>query len=174
MGQNSSANGWTVNDVAFGTGENMVTLDEAMHETRKLQIKAFGGKTIEADPSIQDIQKDLLSIDDSLKRLVRKVFRRKSRKTDKSAANYEEEIDYEEEYYEEIDQETREQGSKDIQSTATYATHSIEEENEENDGYAIPHEILKSAESNKPGEKKADCQQIAKCDTESREATTKE
>jgi hypothetical protein len=90
MGQSQAARpNWSVDDWAFGTGANAMTAEEMIAETKKIPSKLFGGDAIESDASMHQMQRDLLSFDDALKRL----FRRKKRKHSKQAA-YDEQYDY--------------------------------------------------------------------------------
>lgn len=86
MGQTKSTNAptanWSVDDWAFGTGANALSAEEVMAETSKLPAKLFGGEVIQNDPSMNQMQTDLLSIDETFKNL----FRSKKKKQKKSAA----------------------------------------------------------------------------------------
>jgi hypothetical protein len=86
---------WTVNDWAFGTAQNAVPMEDVVDEVRQMPMKYFGGNAIQNDTSMQQMQNDLLSFDDQLKRL---FFWRKKNKRSKRG-NYSEQ-----EYYEENDQ----------------------------------------------------------------------
>lgn len=87
---------WSVDDWAFGTGENAVSPDEVLTEASKLPARYFGGKAIENDASIQQMQHDLLSFDDTIKNL----FRRKKKKKSKNMPT-EEQYYADQQYYEE-------------------------------------------------------------------------
>jgi len=81
MGQkHSSTKNWTVDDWAFGTGENAVPLEDVIEEAKTVPARYFGGRVIGNDSSMQQMQRDLLSFDDTLKRI---FFRRKKNKRTK-------------------------------------------------------------------------------------------
>lgn len=75
MGQKQSrtANHWTIDDWAFGTGPNAVHLEDVFQEAKTVPTRFFGGETIENDPSMHRLQEELLLFD----RFLRKLFRRK-------------------------------------------------------------------------------------------------
>jgi hypothetical protein len=75
----SSTASWSIDDWAYGTGENAATLDDVIHETSKIPGKYFGGNAIQNDASMHQMQHDLLSFDATLKNL----FRRKKNKRSK-------------------------------------------------------------------------------------------
>jgi hypothetical protein len=75
--QSSTAN-WSVDDWAFGTGANAVTIDEVVEETRKIPAKYFGGDAIEKDASMHQMQNDLLAVDEVFKNLFRRKKNRRS------------------------------------------------------------------------------------------------
>jgi hypothetical protein len=92
MGQNqSSTSSLSVDDLAYGTGQNTVSMEDVINETGKLPARLFGGEAIENDQSMHQMHNDLLSFDDTLKRL----FQRKTNKRPKR------EISQDEYYYEE-------------------------------------------------------------------------
>jgi hypothetical protein len=74
--QSSTAN-WSVDDWAYGTGENAVPVEEVVAEVRLIPARYFGGKAIGNDESMHQMQRDLLAFDDTLKRI---FFRRKKKK----------------------------------------------------------------------------------------------
>jgi len=81
MGQKHTATkNWTVDDWAFGTGENAVPLEEVIEEAKTVPARYFGGRAIGNDPTMQQMQQDLLSFDDTIKRI---FFRRKKNKRTK-------------------------------------------------------------------------------------------
>ncbi|UJR28976.1 hypothetical protein I4U23_010194 [Adineta vaga] len=88
MGNSQTTTSWSVDDWAYGTGANAVPVDEVVEEVGKMPARYFGGKTIGNDPSMNQMQQDLLSFDDTLK----KLFRRKKNKRSKHE-------EPEEEYY---------------------------------------------------------------------------
>ena len=94
----SSVSNWTVDDWAFGTGENAVQIDEVVDEAKKMPAKYFGGEAIGNDPSMNKLQQDLLSFDTKLKRL---FFRRKKNKRQTSSYEY---SDPNQHYYDENEQ----------------------------------------------------------------------
>ena len=100
MGQQASSNSWSVDDWAFGTGTNMVSMQEAMDETSKLPKKLFGGETIEKDSSMLQVQSDLLSIDETIKKLFRRKKSKKSKKNNHDYAYYDESQRQDGYYYE--------------------------------------------------------------------------
>lgn len=100
MGQNQSSsvatNSWTVDDWAFGTGANALSTEEVMQEASKLPSKLFGGKAIENDPSMHQMQNELLSIDQTLKNLFR---RKKKNKRSREPVEQVEEYYPDQQYY---------------------------------------------------------------------------
>lgn len=91
MGQSQSAtSSWSVDDWAFGTGANAISTEEVITETSKLPAKLFGGEAIEQDSSMHQMQRDLLSFDDTLKRIFlrRKKNKRPSRQIPQDDAYY--------------------------------------------------------------------------------------
>ncbi|CAF4642153.1 unnamed protein product, partial [Rotaria magnacalcarata] len=67
MGQKqAAASSWTIDDLAFGTGQNAVQIEEVIDVVQKIPGKMFGGKVIENDATISRMQTDLLSFDDTL------------------------------------------------------------------------------------------------------------
>jgi len=83
MGQKlaTDTSNWTVNDWAFGTADNAVPLEDVMDEVQKMPMKYFGGNAIQNDASMQQMQRDLLSFDDTLKRLF--FWRKKNKRSKK-------------------------------------------------------------------------------------------
>jgi hypothetical protein len=108
MGQsNSSTANWTMNDWAFGTGENAVQIDEVVEEAGKIPGKLFGAKAIENDESMHKMQRDLLSFDETLKRVFF-FWRKKNKKPGQQQESayedghaYEQYGDQNQEYYDE-------------------------------------------------------------------------
>ena len=77
MGNKQSATtSWSVDDWAFGTGANAVSMGEVVEEAGKIPRKYFGGAVVEKDPSMNHLQHDLLAFDESVKN----IFRRKKNK----------------------------------------------------------------------------------------------
>lgn len=77
MGNSQSGRGnWNVDEVAFGTAKNAVTIDEVVTEVGKIPTKYFGGAAIENDATMHQLQNSFLSFDESIK----KLFRRKKSK----------------------------------------------------------------------------------------------
>lgn len=72
MGNNQATASWSVDDWAYGTGTNAVPVDEVVEEVGKMPARYFGGKRIGNDPSMNQMQQDLLSFDDTLKNLFRR------------------------------------------------------------------------------------------------------
>ncbi|CAF1111275.1 unnamed protein product [Rotaria sp. Silwood1] len=92
MGNNQSGtNNWNMDDLAFGTAANVITAEEIVTEVSRIRSKYFGGDAVENDPSMHQMQNDLLAFDESLKRL---FFRRKKSKPSSN------EVLHEEYYYE--------------------------------------------------------------------------
>jgi hypothetical protein len=91
--QSSTAN-WTVNDWAFGTGQNAVPLEDVVEEVSELPGKLFGAKAIENDQSMHQMQHDLLSFDEVLKK--RLFFWRKKSKRQGQEYDYQDEQYYDE------------------------------------------------------------------------------
>jgi len=76
MGSSQSATAnWSIDDWAYGTGENAATVEDVIQETRKIPLKYFGGDAIQNDASMHQMQHDLLSFDATVKNL----FRRKKK-----------------------------------------------------------------------------------------------
>ena len=70
MGQKQSlTSDWSVDDWAFGTGANAVPIEAVIEEAKNAPVKYFGGRQIENDQSMHQMQHDLLSFDDTLKRI---------------------------------------------------------------------------------------------------------
>ncbi|CAF0761387.1 unnamed protein product [Adineta steineri] len=97
---------WSVDDWAYGTGENAVPVEEVVDEVKKIPKKYFGGQAIENDASMHQMQNDLLSFDDTLKRI---FFRRKKNKRSRKDEQQQPE---EEEYYYEEEEEQRVDGAE--------------------------------------------------------------
>ncbi|CAF3251624.1 unnamed protein product [Rotaria socialis] len=92
MGNMQSGNeNWNINDLVFGTAANAVTTDEVVAEVSKLPAKYFGGEAIENDASMHQLHNDLLSFDESIKR----IFRRKKTKQSQNNLPAPDEYDYE-------------------------------------------------------------------------------
>lgn len=104
MGQKLSTDtsDWTVNDWAFGTATNAVPIDDVVHEVSQMPRRYFGGDAIQNDASMQQMQRDLLSFDDTLKRLF--FWRKKNRRGKKSRPVEEEEYPVDGEYYDHMQQ----------------------------------------------------------------------
>jgi len=75
---------------AFGTGENAIPFEKVLDEAKTIPARYFGGQTIGNDPSMQQMQHDLLAFDDKLTRF---FFRRKKNKRSKKQ-NYSDEQYY--------------------------------------------------------------------------------
>ena len=107
MGQKLSTDTsqWTVNDWAFGTAPNAVPMEEVMDEVKQMPMKYFGGNVIQKDTSMQQLQHDLLSFDDSFKRLL--FWRKKHRRSKKNQPFQNEEEGYpaDGKYYDRMQQE---------------------------------------------------------------------
>ncbi|CAF3173499.1 unnamed protein product [Rotaria sp. Silwood2] len=142
MGNNqSSTSNWNMDDLAFGTAPNAVKVDDIVNEVTKIRSKYFGGALVESDPSMHQMQNDLLSFDETLKRL---FFRRK--KSKQSSNN----LPPEEYYYEdqqstsaaEINDSTDDQHylqptfDRNVRSSSASVTDSI------NDGITITKKII--------------------------------
>jgi hypothetical protein len=93
--QSSTAN-WSVDDWAYGTGENAVPVEEVVAEVRLIPARYFGGKAIGNDESMHQMQRDLLAFDDTLKRI---FFRRKKKKQPQTDVPPEEYYYEDEQYY---------------------------------------------------------------------------
>lgn len=104
MGQKLSTDTseWTTNDWAFGTAANAVPIDDVVHEVSQMPRRYFGGDTIQNDASMQQMQRDLLSFDEQLKRLF--FWRKKNRRGKKSQVLEEEEYPVDGEYYDQMQQ----------------------------------------------------------------------
>ena len=105
MGQKQSlTSDWSVDDWAFGTGANAVPIEAVFEEAKKAPVKYFGGEQIENDPSMHQMQHDLLSFDDTLKRI---FFRwrkgKRSKKHNHRDMAYEQNVDQAQQYNEETD-----------------------------------------------------------------------
>lgn len=116
----SSTASWSVDDWAFGTGQNALSLDEVVEESKQIPIKYFGGSAVENDPSMHQMQNDLLNFDDSLKNLFRRKKNRRARRDQQQQPSGEEYY-----YYEEGEQQQQQQyeqypQSKDAQQNQTY------------------------------------------------------
>ncbi|CAF0843700.1 unnamed protein product [Rotaria sordida] len=79
----------TMNELAFGMRPNAAQTDEVIEVTQRIPEKLFGSKRIEDDPSIQQMQHELLSFDDTLRRLFRRKRKNQSKKQDSSYESYE-------------------------------------------------------------------------------------
>jgi hypothetical protein len=99
MGQKLSTDTsqWTVNDWAFGTASNAVPVEDVVEEVRQMPLKYFGGNAIQNDRSMQQMQRDLLSFDDQLKRLF--FWRKKNKRSKKENYSNEEYYEENEPYY---------------------------------------------------------------------------
>ena len=95
---------WSVDDWAYGTGANAVSIDEVIEETSKIPHKYFGGAAIENDASMHQMQNDLLSFDQSVKNLFRRKKNKKSKKQTPPADQYYQQEYEEQEYSEEVSQ----------------------------------------------------------------------
>ncbi|CAF1200031.1 unnamed protein product [Rotaria sordida] len=92
MGNNQSGiRTWNMDDLAFGTSPNAITMDDLLIAVHNIRAKYFGGDAIENDPSMHQMQNDLLSIDQTLKRF---FFRKKNNQQSS------EDVPSEEYYYE--------------------------------------------------------------------------
>jgi hypothetical protein len=89
----SATASWTIDDWAYGTGANAVSMEEVVQETGRIRTKYFGGQAVENDASIHQMQHDLLSFDETLKN----IFRRKKNKRSKQYEPPSDEYYYEEE-----------------------------------------------------------------------------
>jgi hypothetical protein len=73
MGKNQSTTAnWPVDDWTPGTSQNAISIEGVINETKKIPVKYFGGQAIENDASMHQMQRDLLSFDETLKNLFRK------------------------------------------------------------------------------------------------------
>ncbi len=80
MGKNQSTTAnWSTDDWAYGTGQNAVSIEEVLHETSKIPEKYFGGQAIQNDASMHQMQRDLLSFDETLINLFRRKKPKQSR-----------------------------------------------------------------------------------------------
>lgn len=112
MGNSQTTASWTVDDWAYGTGANAVPVDEVVEEIGKLPARYFGGKTIENDASMHQMQQDLLAFDETIKRIFRRKKNKRSKQEPEAAA--------EEEYYYEDGQAIPEEDAKDLQQEPAY------------------------------------------------------
>lgn len=81
MGQTQAVeSNWNMDDLAFGTAPNAVTVEEVVDVAQKIPGKLFGAKAIQNDATIHQMQNDLLSFDDTILRL----FRRRKHKNSKN------------------------------------------------------------------------------------------
>lgn len=107
MGQKLSTDTsqWTMNDWAFGTAQNAVPIDDVVDEVKQMPLKYFGGNTIQNDVSMQQLQRDLLSFDDTVKRLF--FWRKKNRRSKKNQPLQEEYDEYpvDGQYYDQTQQQ---------------------------------------------------------------------
>jgi hypothetical protein len=73
MGKNQStpAN-WSVDGLSSETGENAVSFEDVLNESKKIPEKYFGGQSLENNPAMHEMQRDLLSFDETLKGFFRK------------------------------------------------------------------------------------------------------
>ena len=104
MGKNQS----TVENWTYGTGENAVTFGDVLSETKKIPEKYFGGQSIQNNPAMHEMQRDLLSFDETLKNLFRK------KKDPPSRNNIPTEDGYY--YYEEEEQQEQQQPIDSVQN----------------------------------------------------------
>ncbi|CAF0876858.1 unnamed protein product [Rotaria sp. Silwood1] len=90
-----------IDDLAFGTAPNAVKMEEVIEVTQKIPGKLFGAKMIENDPSMRQMQYDLLSFDDTLRRLFRRKKKKLSQIQDTTNESYQDRQYYAEnqEYY---------------------------------------------------------------------------
>ncbi len=102
MGNKASTANWSVDDWAYGTGENAVTIEEVAHEAKQIPIKYFGGAAIENNESMHQMRNDLLAFDETIKNL----FRRKKNKRSKRDQAPPNEYYYEEQQVDEVPQLT--------------------------------------------------------------------
>lgn len=73
MGNTGSVAGnWSVDNWPFSTGENAVSIETVINETSKIPKKYFGGEAIENDPSINQMQRDLLAFDETIINMFRR------------------------------------------------------------------------------------------------------
>ena len=100
MGQKQSAReNWTIESRASGTGQKCYTTSPSFWcNKKKIPAKYFGGQTIENDPSMRQMQRDLLAFDDTLKRGCFSIVEDNKRSKQQ---NYAEEYSYyqDEQYY---------------------------------------------------------------------------
>ena len=68
--KHSSVANWSMDDLAFGTGDNAVQLEEVVDEMGQIRMKYFGGEAIQNDASALEIQRELLQIDKKIKNLL--------------------------------------------------------------------------------------------------------
>ncbi|CAF2121567.1 unnamed protein product [Rotaria magnacalcarata] len=102
MGQKqAAASSWTIDDLAFGTGQNAVQIEEVIDVVQKIPGKMFGGKVIENDATISRMQTDLLSFDDTLRRIFRRKKKKHSKRDEPPQESYQDEQSHpeSEEYY---------------------------------------------------------------------------
>lgn len=68
MGKNQSSTAHLpANDEAIETGRNAVSIENVIEEARKFPEKYLGGHAIESNPSMHQMQNDLLAFDEKLK-----------------------------------------------------------------------------------------------------------
>ncbi|CAF2555248.1 unnamed protein product [Rotaria sp. Silwood2] len=97
----STASNLTFDDFAFGTAPNAVQIEDVIEATQQIPGKLFGAKMIENDPSMHKMQQDLLSFDDTLRRIFRRKKHKRSKKEDTSNESYQDEqyYEYDQGYY---------------------------------------------------------------------------
>ena len=117
MGQNQSVagTGWSIDDFAYGTGANAVSIDAVIAQTGTLPTRLFGGEAIQNDATMHQMQHDLLAIDDTLKRI---FLRRK--KTKRSAQDRPEDEYYPEEESAAVQQSTDSRSNEDHYLVPTF------------------------------------------------------
>ncbi|CAF0957765.1 unnamed protein product [Adineta ricciae] len=113
MGNSQTTASWSVDDWAYGTGTNAVPVDEVVEEVGKLPARYFGGKAIENDASMHQMQQDLLTFDETLKKIFRRKKNKRSKQEPVAAAE-------EEGYYYEDDPGMLDENVRDLQGEPVY------------------------------------------------------
>lgn len=87
MGNNQSpASNWSVDNWAYGNGPHATTIKDVLDGAQQIPEKYFGGETIENDPTIHQLQHDLLAFDETLKKFFR-IGKSKSSVSDYSSVD---------------------------------------------------------------------------------------
>ena len=85
---------WSMDDWAYGTGENAVQIEEVIDEAKQVPMKYFGGNTIANDPSMQQMQQDFLALDQKFKKLFFWRKKKRARRAEAEAQQQQQQQEY--------------------------------------------------------------------------------